>query len=119
MIEKARDQAVIETLPADQLGLSERLGVEAAGFAEGPTLDLARGPIERIDVAGGAGGSQVKAEVPAIVVPVDAADRAGGELRNGQFLAGGGIQQVQRTGAVLVHQESQGLPVVGQGVAFD
>src|SRR5262249_4766839 len=87
LIEEAGDPALVETLPADQLGLDELLGVQPAGFTVGPAIDLVKDQVQRINVHGRAGGNQREAEVLVVVVPMNAGDGAGGQLGQRLFLS--------------------------------
>src|SRR5215510_6678905 len=74
MVVKARDVESIEGLPLDEPGLRELSGIEPGAAAIGPARDLVALHVVGVDVARGARGTHVKADLGGLEPPFQTAD---------------------------------------------
>src|SRR5205814_749920 len=105
----ARDRPAVEALPAYELRLRERGGVEAARLALRPSLDRALGDVERVDVRGNARGGEGEGHFAAVRAPFDTADDSRAQAELGRRLLARGQVGHPRTalacGDGLAHEE--------------
>ena len=113
-IEKSRDRAPVETLPADELGRPQGVRVQAAELALGPALDLARIRVEGVRIARTAGIGEGKTEILSVGVPLEGARGPRAETRDDRLLLRIEVADTDHARTVLVRDERQALAVARQ-----
>ncbi len=118
-VQEARDRTTVEALPAHELGLGERGGIEPAGLALGPPLDLSARHVDGEHVGRRAGRRQREPDFPAVLMPLERADYADRHARDHARGTTRGVDQPQAADAVLVRDDGDRPTVGGHVVEID
>src|SRR4029450_2711303 len=95
LVVEAGDLEAVETLPANQFGLGELRGHQAAELALGPSGDGAGRSVERVDIGSRAGVGNREAELTAVLMPGQRAQHALGYSGDRPRAAGRRVEEIQ------------------------
>src|SRR5690242_5044251 len=76
VVQKAGNLFSVKALPTHKLRIDELRRIEAAGFAGGPTVELVRFDIDRVNIGRTLSRGDHETQVTAVVVPLDFGDHA-------------------------------------------
>ena len=109
----------VEALPADQLRLGQLGRDQAAELALGPAGHLAGHRVQRVDIGRHAGAADRETEVPAVVMPAQGADAAGGNAGDRPLAPSTGVEKMELRDTGFVGDECQPAAVPGEREALD
>ncbi len=98
----------------DQNWLRKIGGIDPAGLAECPALNLSRRHIQRVNIGIGARRCQIESQIAIIFIPPHPRNNSFGQFGHGFFLSCGSVKQVQYAVTVFVGDERDQPAIVGK-----